>query len=99
MINFDILEEELEKAIVADEKYQRENDAKFRAVEQKVATYDEFRDIVKASHLKPLEKTEKIVDPNLSQKNVIWNSVAKKNYEKSSPYNEWKKNKKHFTET
>ena len=43
MIDFDILEEELEKAIVADEKYQRENDAKFRAVEQKVATYDEFR--------------------------------------------------------
>ena len=55
-----------------------------------------FSDIVKASHLKPLEKTEKIVDPNLSQKNVIWNSAAKKNYEKSSPYNEWKKNKKHF---
>lgn len=43
MINFEILEKELGDAMAADEKYERENKAKFRAVEQKVATYDEFR--------------------------------------------------------
>ena len=42
-INFKKLEQELQTAVDADEKYQRENDAKFRAVGQKVATYDEFR--------------------------------------------------------
>lgn len=42
-MNFGILEKELEAAIAADEKYERENSAKFRAVEQKVASYDEFR--------------------------------------------------------
>ena len=42
-VNFDKLEEELYQAVEADERYNRENDAKFRAVNQKVATYDEFR--------------------------------------------------------
>jgi len=37
------LERELVSAIEADKKYSRENDAKFRAVHQKVATYEEFR--------------------------------------------------------
>lgn len=37
------LERELVGAIEADRKYSRENDAKFRAVHQKVATYEEFR--------------------------------------------------------
>ena len=44
----------------AEEKYQRENDAKFRAVYQKVATYEEFCDIVLASNLKPLDKTDSV---------------------------------------
>ena len=39
--------------VVADERYWRENDAKFRAVAQH-ASYDQFEQIVKASHLKPL---------------------------------------------
>ena len=43
VINFDKLETELNAAVDADERYQRENDAKFRAVHQRVATYDEFR--------------------------------------------------------
>lgn len=43
MIDFNILEGELENAIMLDENYKRENNAKFRAVEQRVATYDEFR--------------------------------------------------------
>ena len=42
-INFDMLEDELMKAVAADQKYQEENDAKFRAVAQKVGSYDEFR--------------------------------------------------------
>ena len=42
-INFDKLEKELQSAVDADAKYWRENDAKFRAIEQKVATYDDFK--------------------------------------------------------
>jgi hypothetical protein len=42
-INFSALETELQAALEEDAKYWRENDAKFRAVEQGVATFDEFR--------------------------------------------------------
>ena len=42
-IDVDKLERELSSALEADRKYSRENDAKFRAVNQKVATYEEFR--------------------------------------------------------
>ena len=42
-INVRRLESELAVALEADQRYQRENDAKFRAVHQKVATYEEFR--------------------------------------------------------
>ncbi|XP_053473902.1 coiled-coil domain-containing protein 103 [Ictalurus furcatus] len=59
IIDFSALEKELNRAVEADKKYQRENDAKFRAIHQKVATYEEFRDIVQASHLKPLDKKDK----------------------------------------
>uniref|UniRef100_A0A8C8S1H9 Coiled-coil domain containing 103 n=1 Tax=Pelusios castaneus TaxID=367368 RepID=A0A8C8S1H9_9SAUR len=71
-IDFYALERELQAAVVADEKYQRENDAKFRAIHQKVASYEEFRDIVLASHLKPLEKKDKMG----KKKNQLWNSCA-----------------------
>uniref|UniRef100_K7F9Q3 Coiled-coil domain containing 103 n=1 Tax=Pelodiscus sinensis TaxID=13735 RepID=K7F9Q3_PELSI len=71
-IDFCALERELQAAVAADEKYQRENDAKFRAVHQKVASYEEFRDIVLASHLKPLEKKDKMG----KKKNLLWNSYA-----------------------
>ena len=53
----------IKEAVVAqdaEDKYQRENDAKFRAVYQKVATYEEFCDIVLASNLRPLDKTDSI---------------------------------------
>lgn len=43
VINFKALENELQAALIADEKYKRENAAKLRAVEQKVASYEEFR--------------------------------------------------------
>ena len=57
-IDFKKLEKELVAAVEADKKYSRENAAKFRAVEQKVGTYDEFRNIVLASNLQPLDKKD-----------------------------------------
>ena len=42
-IDVDKVEKELASALEADRKYSRENDAKFRAVHQKVASYEEFR--------------------------------------------------------
>lgn len=42
-IDVDKLEKELVSALEADRRYSRENDAKFRAVNQRVATYEEFR--------------------------------------------------------
>ncbi|KAM9296275.1 dynein axonemal assembly factor 19 [Gastrophryne carolinensis] len=59
-LDFRELERELASALAADDKYKRENDAKFRAIHQKVASYEEFRDIVLASNLKPLERKDKI---------------------------------------
>ncbi|XP_067005990.2 coiled-coil domain-containing protein 103 isoform X2 [Anabrus simplex] len=73
-IDFTELEKELHAAIEAEEKYVRENDAKLRAVHT-ASSYDEFREIVKASHLKPLDKGEKA---NLTRKNCIWNTLATK---------------------
>ena len=57
-IDFKKLENELASAVEADRKYSRENAAKFRAVEQRVGSYDEFRNIVLASNLHPLEKKD-----------------------------------------
>ena len=37
------LQRELVSALESDRRYARENDAKFRAVSQKVASYEEFR--------------------------------------------------------
>ena len=42
-IDFKKLERELHNAIETDARYWRENDAKFRAVNQKVGSYEEFR--------------------------------------------------------
>ena len=42
-VDFKKLEKEFSAAVAADAQYQRENDAKFRAIHQKVATYEEFR--------------------------------------------------------
>ena len=40
------------KLVERDDRYQLENAAKFRAVEQHVATYDQFKSIVDGCHLK-----------------------------------------------
>ncbi|XP_028930876.1 coiled-coil domain-containing protein 103 [Ornithorhynchus anatinus] len=71
-LDFQALERELQAALAADEKYRRENAAKFRAVHQKVASYEEFRDIVLASHLRPLERKDKTGGPRTAP----WNSHA-----------------------
>ncbi|KAM9267509.1 dynein axonemal assembly factor 19 [Morus bassanus] len=67
-----VLERELRAAVAADEKRERENDAKLRALRQRVPSYEEFRNIVLASHLKPLEKKDKMG----KRRNVLWNPCA-----------------------
>ncbi|KAL1780323.1 coiled-coil domain-containing protein 103 [Sigmodon hispidus] len=71
-VSFKALEKELQAALAADEKYQRENAAKLRAVEQRVPSYEEFRGIVLASHLKPLEQKDKMRGKGF----VPWNCHA-----------------------
>ncbi|XP_071447135.1 dynein axonemal assembly factor 19 [Hetaerina americana] len=83
MANFNVgpidlskLEAQLRLAIEEDEKYKREDAAKFRAIEQS-KTYEEFRNIVKASHLKPLDKHESLCPRDM--KPASWNIRAGKN--------------------
>ncbi|XP_023573921.1 coiled-coil domain-containing protein 103 isoform X3 [Octodon degus] len=71
-VDFKALEKELRAALAADEKYERENAAKFRAVAQKVPSYEDFRNIVLASHLKPLERKDKMG----GKRTVPWNCHA-----------------------
>ncbi|XP_069761249.1 coiled-coil domain-containing protein 103 isoform X2 [Narcine bancroftii] len=78
-LDFQALERELEVAVALDEKHKRENDAKFRAVHQKVGSYEEFRDIVLASHLKPLELRDKS-----GSRNQPWNTCVRLSRTKSS---------------
>ena len=78
-LNIDVekLQNQVKKEVLAEQKYWRENDAKLRAIEQRVPTYEDFRQIVLASHLKPLDKGETLRDDKgqISTKKV-WNSVA-----------------------
>ncbi|KAM7387665.1 hypothetical protein PAMA_010009 [Pampus argenteus] len=59
VINFSALERELQVAVESEQKHRRENEAKLRAVSQRVSSYQEFRELVLASHLKPLEQRDK----------------------------------------
>ncbi|KAM6174670.1 dynein axonemal assembly factor 19 [Erethizon dorsatum] len=72
MLDFKALEKELQAALAVDEKYKRENAAKFRAVAQRVPSYEDFRSIVLASHLKPLERKDKMG----GKRTVPWNCHA-----------------------
>lgn len=78
--SLDQMEAELNNLLSQDTRYWRENDAKFRAVAQN-ATYEQFEDIVKASHLKPLDKADK--SPNSKSKSSIWNSITNATARKS----------------
>ncbi|KAK0085311.1 hypothetical protein PV326_005946 [Microctonus aethiopoides] len=73
-INYVDLEEELEESFKADFKYQLENDAKLRAIEQNAPTYEHFRQMVNGAHLKPLERKD---TDELTK--VSWNLLMKKN--------------------
>ena len=76
-VDFKKLANEVSHALAKEEKYQRENDAKFRAINQKVRSYEEFRDIVDASHLKPLDKNDKIGGMSYQK----WNHIAESNFQ------------------
>ncbi len=64
-------------AVLAEQKYWRENDAKLRAIEQRVPTYEDFRQMVLGSNLRPLDKGESLRDEKgqISTRK-IWNSAA-----------------------
>uniref|UniRef100_A0A3B3CNT4 Dynein attachment factor N-terminal domain-containing protein n=1 Tax=Oryzias melastigma TaxID=30732 RepID=A0A3B3CNT4_ORYME len=57
VIDFLALERELKAAVESEHRYDRENEAKLRAVNQGVS-YQQFRNLVLSSHLKPLEKKD-----------------------------------------
>lgn len=75
-INLQKLQDQVKSEVLAEEKYNLQNGAKLRAIEQRVPTYEDFRQMVLASHLRPLDKGESFKD-NLDQ-NKIWNSLADK---------------------
>lgn len=52
--------------------YNLQNDAKLRAVTS-TKTYDEFKAIVDAAHLRPLDKSDK---QNAKTKSRLWNTTA-----------------------
>ena len=56
-----------------DERYWQKNDAKFRAVHQRCSNYDEFRQIVAAAHLRPLDRNETLT---LERASTAWNQPA-----------------------
>ncbi|XP_057241591.1 coiled-coil domain-containing protein 103 [Malurus melanocephalus] len=66
------LERELRAALAEDERRQREGEAKLRALRQGVPDYGQFREIVLASHLKPLDKKDRLGQ----RRNVLWNPCA-----------------------
>lgn len=76
-IDIEKIQSHVRKEVEKEQKYWRENDAKFRAIEQRVPTYEDFRQMVLGSHLKPLDKGESLRDERgqISTKKV-WNAMA-----------------------
>lgn len=58
--DFGRLERELTAAIAHDRRLSLENDAKLRAVQQRVGSYQEFSDMVKAAGMKPLDRKDRL---------------------------------------
>ncbi|XP_064537798.1 coiled-coil domain-containing protein 103 [Drosophila montana] len=56
-----------------DELHKLRNDAKLRAVTS-TESYEEFKDIVDAAHLRPVSKQDKA---NAKTKSRLWNSAAR----------------------
>ncbi|VDP66754.1 unnamed protein product [Echinostoma caproni] len=69
-INVNRLESEMNAAVARDTRYWLENDAKIRAVEQRVPTYEHFRQLVAGCHLCPLDKSEL---NDLAKSKTSWN--------------------------
>ncbi|KAI3379042.1 hypothetical protein SNEBB_010287 [Seison nebaliae] len=67
----DRLKQQLSIAVNKEGDYWKRNDAKFRAVFQKVETYEEMKEIVAASNLCPLGKHEKITDLSQPSTNIF----------------------------
>jgi len=63
------LEKDLETALEQERDYRLRNDAKFRAANQKAATYEEFKGIVDLAHLQPLSKQDYRKDPSRDTNN------------------------------
>ncbi|KAL5109578.1 hypothetical protein TcWFU_010259 [Taenia crassiceps] len=57
-LNIDALETDLKRSVREEQRHWHENDAKLRAVQQKVATYEEFRSMVEGCELRPLKLKE-----------------------------------------
>lgn len=56
-----------------DDLYHLQNDAKLRAV-LSTTSYDEFKNIVDAAHLRPLDKFDK---QNPRTRSRLWNTMAR----------------------
>ncbi|EDV35578.1 uncharacterized protein Dana_GF12401 [Drosophila ananassae] len=67
------LRESCLQSIRDGEIYQLRNDAKLRAVYSS-QSYEEFKDIVDAAHLRPVTRSDKA---NAHTKNRLWNSAAR----------------------
>ncbi|KZS14525.1 Coiled-coil domain-containing protein 103 [Daphnia magna] len=82
-VSFAQLEKDLISALESDARSQVENDAKLKAISQRVS-YDEFRNIVYGAHLKPIASSSP--SSCKSQKGRIWNNIAltKKSHEPDS---------------
>ncbi|RVE59863.1 hypothetical protein OJAV_G00193190 [Oryzias javanicus] len=74
VIDFSALERELKAAVESERRYDRENETKLRAVNQGVS-YQQFRNLVLSSHLKPLEKK----DTHNAPRKQPWNPVVPNN--------------------
>ncbi|KNC21684.1 hypothetical protein FF38_09795 [Lucilia cuprina] len=71
------LQEMCLETLRAGELHNLRNDAKLRAVNN-TTSYDEFKDIVDAAHLKPITRQDKM---NSKTKNRLWNSAARESEE------------------
>ncbi|XP_076655869.1 dynein axonemal assembly factor 19 isoform X3 [Halictus rubicundus] len=83
-IDYASLKLELEDALRADQLYRLRNDAKLRAVDQNVPTYDHFRQMVNAAHLRPLQRDDWLFR---AKEGSSWNPVAVNDH--SEPKTHW----------
>ncbi|XP_043801875.1 coiled-coil domain-containing protein 103 [Apis laboriosa] len=81
-IDYKNMQLELLEALKEDELYKLQNDAKIRAVEQNVPTYEDFRQMVNAAHLKPLKHSDIKYEVK-----KLWNPIICTNNSNMMPFN------------